>query len=211
MQHSNPEDQEIVYQICREIRDRHEQDWRDDIDGKKYFSPFLSSLERRDINEVWPKILNAYQFINLLDDCLYGTGLVVPMKNDDEIEYESLSRYVTVMLQKGGEANKQEKDAWDFVKEITMRHCAEIYNLLNVFLKHPRDTRGESDYNSMLPQIVAELKAKGLAVESEGAVCVFPEGFKNKDGQPLPFIIQKTDGAFLYATTLGGLRFVCRN
>ncbi len=133
------------------------------------------------------------------------------MKNDDEIEYESLSRYVTVMLQKGGEANKQEKDAWDFVKEITMRHCAEIYNLLNVFLKHPRDTRGESDYNSMLPQIVAELKAKGLAVESEGAVCVFPEGFKNKDGQPLPFIIQKTDGAFLYATTLGGLRFVCRN
>ena len=52
------------------------------------------------------------------------------------------------------------------------------------------------------------LKTESLAVESDGAVCVFPEGFKNKDGQPLPFIIQKTDGAFLYATTdLAALRF----
>ncbi|MDO8301853.1 MAG: arginine--tRNA ligase, partial [Sedimentisphaerales bacterium] len=52
------------------------------------------------------------------------------------------------------------------------------------------------------------LKAKGLAVESDGAMCVFPPGFKNKEGQDLPLIVQKTDGAFLYATTdLAALRY----
>jgi arginyl-tRNA synthetase len=60
----------------------------------------------------------------------------------------------------------------------------------------------------MLPDGVAALKKKGLAVESEGASCVFPEGFKNKEGEPLPFIIQKSDGAYLYATTdLAALRY----
>ncbi|MCX5634970.1 MAG: arginine--tRNA ligase, partial [Planctomycetota bacterium] len=49
---------------------------------------------------------------------------------------------------------------------------------------------------------------KKLAVESEGAVCVFPEGFKDKEDKPLPLIIQKTDGAFLYATTdLAAIRY----
>ena len=79
--------------------------------------------------------------------------------------------------------------------------------MLNVTLK-PEDERGESFYADKLANVVEELKAKGLAVESDGAICVFPEGFKNKDGQPLPFIIQKSDGAFLYATTdLAALRY----
>ena len=60
----------------------------------------------------------------------------------------------------------------------------------------------------MLPGIVEELKQKNLAFESDGAICVFPEGFKSKEGNPLPLIIQKTDGAFLYATTdLAALKF----
>jgi len=59
-----------------------------------------------------------------------------------------------------------------------------------------------------LPKVVDELKQNGLAIESDGAICVFPEGFKNKEGQPLPFIIQKSDGAYLYATTdLAALRY----
>jgi arginyl-tRNA synthetase len=60
----------------------------------------------------------------------------------------------------------------------------------------------------MLADVVAELKNKGLAVESEGAVCVFPEGFHDKEGKPLPMIVQKSDGAYLYATTdLAAIRY----
>ena len=55
---------------------------------------------------------------------------------------------------------------------------------------------------------MADLTGAGLATESAGAVCVFPPGFKTKEGEPLPFIIQKSDGAYLYATTdLAALRY----
>ncbi|HEX6987783.1 MAG TPA: arginine--tRNA ligase, partial [Planctomycetaceae bacterium] len=54
---------------------------------------------------------------------------------------------------------------------------------------------GESYYQPMLADVVRDLEAKGIATESEGAVCVFNEGFK------APFIVRKADGAFLYATT----------
>ena len=61
--------------------------------------------------------------------------------------------------------------------------------------------RGESFYNDMLPGIVQELRDSGVAVESEGAICVFPEGFTKRDDEPLPMIIRKSDGGFGYATT----------
>lgn len=54
---------------------------------------------------------------------------------------------------------------------------------------------GESYYQDQLPGVVADLLAKGLARESEGAICVFLEGYDT------PMIIRKKDGAFLYATT----------
>ncbi|XPE42013.1 arginine--tRNA ligase [Shigella flexneri] len=53
----------------------------------------------------------------------------------------------------------------------------------------------------MLPGIVADLKAKGLAVESEGATVVFLDEYKNKEGEPMGVIIQKKDGGYLYTTT----------
>jgi len=71
-----------------------------------------------------------------------------------------------------------------------------------------KDVRGESFYKDTLSDVVEDLRNKNLAVESDGAVCVFPKGFKNKEGEPLPFIIQKSDGAYLYATTdLAALRY----
>lgn len=96
---------------------------------------------------------------------------------------------------------------WQHIVDQSRRHYQPIYQRLNVTLC-PEDERGESFYAPMLPEVVKELQEKGLAVESEGAVCVFPEGFAGKDGTPLPFIIQKSDGAYLYATTdLAALRF----
>jgi len=96
---------------------------------------------------------------------------------------------------------------WKGIVKTTSKHFREIYNRLNVTLREEH-TRGESFYKDLLQNIVDELKKKNLAVESDGAVCVFPPGFKNKEDEPLPFIIQKSDGAYLYATTdLAALRY----
>ena len=96
--------------------------------------------------------------------------------------------------------NQDTMSIWAIFVNETRKHYLPIYETLNVTLRSEHE-RGESFYADKLAGVVEELKAEGLAVESDGAVCVFPEGFKNKDGQPLPFIIQKSDGAFLYATT----------
>jgi arginyl-tRNA synthetase len=96
---------------------------------------------------------------------------------------------------------------WKSLSKLTLDACNEIYETLEVPLSN-EDVRGESFYSGMLADVVAELEKKNLAIESDGAVCVFPEGFKNKEGEPLPFIIQKSDGAYLYATTdLAALRY----
>ena len=96
---------------------------------------------------------------------------------------------------------------WKDIVDLSMDECQKIYDRLGATLKK-KHVCGESFYKDMLEDVVGELKNKKLAVESAGAVCVFPEGFKNKDGQPLPFIIQKSDGAYLYATTdLAALRY----
>jgi arginyl-tRNA synthetase len=66
---------------------------------------------------------------------------------------------------------------------------------------------GESNYNADLPGVVAELQEKGLARESEGAMCVFPPGFTGREGEPVPLILRKQDGGYGYATTdLAALR-----
>ncbi len=96
---------------------------------------------------------------------------------------------------------------WQYIVDESRRHYQPIYQILNIKLEK-EDERGESFYRDRLKDAVNELKELGQAVESEGALCVFPEGFKNKQGEPLPFIIQKSDGAFLYATTdLAALKY----
>jgi len=96
---------------------------------------------------------------------------------------------------------------WRKIVIASLDEIQPIYDQLTVEL-NKKHVCGESFYEDMLPEVVEELKKKELAVESDGAVCVFPLGFKNKEGQPLPFIIQKSDGAYLYATTdLAALRY----
>ncbi|MGH7507455.1 MAG: arginine--tRNA ligase, partial [Longimicrobiales bacterium] len=63
------------------------------------------------------------------------------------------------------------------------------------------DFFGESFYNDQLLSVVEELDRLGLLEESEGAKCVFPEGYTNREGDPLPLIVQKRDGGFGYAAT----------
>ncbi len=114
------------------------------------------------------------------------------------------ARSCVVKLQSG---NPVMCSSWERIVDWSRNEIYPIYEKINVTLKR-EDELGESFYKDMLSSVVAELKKKGLAVESDGAVCVFPEGFKNKEGEPLPFIIQKSDGAFLYATTdLAAIRY----
>ncbi|AHG77041.1 arginine--tRNA ligase [Mannheimia varigena] len=114
----------------------------------------------------------------------------------DEAFAEKARNYV-VKLQSGDEYCLT---MWKKLVDITMHHNQENYDRLNVTLSD-KDVMGESLYNPMLPEIVADLKAKGLAVEDEGALVVFLDEFKNKDGDPMGVIVQKKDGGFLYTTT----------
>lgn len=98
-------------------------------------------------------------------------------------------------------------DLWKKITRVSMAEVYRIYKLLNVKLT-PEDERGESFYRDMLADTVAEIKKSGMLKEDEGAQCVFLDEFKSKEGNPLPVIIQKSDGGYNYATfDLAAMRF----
>ncbi|MHC4572184.1 MAG: arginine--tRNA ligase, partial [Planctomycetota bacterium] len=123
---------------------------------------------------------------------------------DTDKDFANEARKIVAALHAGDRVNL---DYWQRIVSESRRHYQPIYKKLNVRL-YITDEYGESKYRDRLPSIVQDLLNLNIAVESDGAVCVFPEGFKNKEGEPLPFIIQKSDGAYLYATTdLAALRY----
>ena len=109
-------------------------------------------------------------------------------------EFKARSRGEVVRLQSG---DAEALRGWRVLCEQSRRQFDEIYRLLDIRIEE----KGESFYNPFIPGTLAELKRLGLIVESGGALCVYPEGFKNKDGEPLPLIVQKSDGGFNYDTT----------
>ncbi|MGD1712545.1 arginine--tRNA ligase [Dapis sp. BLCC M172] len=116
-------------------------------------------------------------------------------KRFDENEYfKEKSRKEVVSLQAGAEDSNY---AWQLLCNQSRREFQVIYDLLDIKLNE----RGESFYNSMLSGIVEGLNKLGLLEENDGAQCVFLEGFTNKEGEPLPLIVQKSDGGYNYATT----------
>lgn len=116
---------------------------------------------------------------------------------DEDEAFAERARSYVVKLQGGDEYFLQ---MWRKLVDITMSQNQITYDRLNVTLTRD-DVMGESLYNPMLPGIVADLKAKGLAVESEGATVVFLDEYKNKEGELMGVIIQKKDGGYLYTTT----------
>jgi arginyl-tRNA synthetase len=120
-----------------------------------------------------------------------------------EPEFAARARARVVALQSG---DPETRRLWEAIVKASERQFQTIYQRLDVGLE-PADVKGESAYNAELPGVVADLRAAGLARESEGALCVFLDGFVTKDGKPLPLIVQKSDGGYLYATTdLAALR-----
>ncbi len=123
---------------------------------------------------------------------------------DESQEFADRARGLVVKLQAGDEECLK---LWTRFKDISLSHCQKTYELLNVKLTMA-DVMGESAYNDDLANVVNDLKAKGLLVESKGAQCVFLEEFKTAEGEPLPVIVQKADGGYLYATTdLAAVRY----
>ena len=116
--------------------------------------------------------------------------------DEDPIFAEKARNYV-VKLQSGDEYCRT---MWQKLVKITMQQNQHNYDRLNVTLTD-KDVMGESLYNPMLPGIVEDLKKQGLAVEDDGALVVYLDEFKNKDGDPMGVIVQKKDGGFLYTTT----------
>lgn len=123
---------------------------------------------------------------------------------DESEEFADRARGLVVKLQAGDEECLK---LWTRFKDISLSHCQKTYELLNVKLTMA-DVMGESAYNDDLANVVNDLKAKGLLVESKGAQCVFLDEFKTAEGEPLPVIVQKADGGYLYATTdLAAVRY----
>ena len=123
---------------------------------------------------------------------------------DEDAAFADTARDYVVKLQGGDEAVLA---LWQQFVEISLGHAQAVYDTLGLKLT-PADVAGESKYNPELQNTVDDLVQKGLAVEDDGAKVVFLEEFKNKEGEPAAFIVQKKGGGFLYASTdLACLRY----
>ncbi len=113
---------------------------------------------------------------------------------DEDPQFKKRAQLKVVDLQGG---DPETLRSWKMICEISRRAFQEIYDLLDVHLVE----RGESFYNPYLPKVVEDLENKDLITISDGAKCVFLEGFQNRDGSALPMIVQKSDGGYNYDTT----------
>ena len=115
--------------------------------------------------------------------------------SDDEFADRSRSR---VVLLQGGDSETLR--LWRVLVDESMRYFNEVYSMLGVLLTD-EDIRGESSYRDLLPEVVERLNEAGILEESEGADVVFPGGWVNREGEPLPMIIRKADGGYNYSTS----------
>ncbi len=123
---------------------------------------------------------------------------------DEEDGFADRAREYVVKLQ-GGDA--QCLALWKQFIDVSISHSEEVYDKLNVSLTR-KDIMGESAYNDDLANVVAELKEKGIAVEDQGAQVVFIPELADKEGNPAVYIVQKSGGGYLYATTdLAAMRY----
>ncbi len=116
---------------------------------------------------------------------------------DASEEFQARARQRVVLLQ-GGDAETQR--LWGLLVELSTKHFNTVYEMLGVHLTDD-DLAGESTYQPLMPEVIERLRRLDLLTESDGADVVFPPGFTNRDGDPLPLIVQKGAGGFNYATS----------
>ena len=118
-------------------------------------------------------------------------------KFDNDIDFASRSRDRVVKLQSRDE---ETIELWQRLVNHSLMHFNEVYSMLGVLLTND-DLAGESSYEELLPEVVERLQNKDMIVESKGALVVFPDGWVNREDEPLPLIIRKGDGGYNYATS----------
>ena len=129
-------------------------------------------------------------------------------KFDADQEFAGRARQRVVLLQ-GGDAETLR--LWHLLVDESKRYFNVVYRRLGVLLTDA-DLAGESFYNDLLEPTCQELEERGIAVPSEGALCVFPPGFTGRDGGPMPLMVKKSDGGFGYdATDLAAVRYRTRD
>ena len=151
------------------------------------------------LKQVAPEALTMADAVDLGD--LVAFYRQAKARFDDDESFQNTSREEVVKLQGGDPVSLK---AWGLLCDQSRREFQKIYDQLGIRLTE----RGESFYNPYLQAVVDDLRAAGLLVVDAGAGCVFLEGVSGKDGQPLPLIVQKSDGGFNYATTdLAAIRY----
>ncbi|BAZ50724.1 arginyl-tRNA-synthetase [Nostoc sp. NIES-4103] len=151
------------------------------------------------LREVYPEALTTANALDIGD--LVTFYRKAKLRFDADEAFQETARQEVVRLQAGAEDTLH---AWKLLCEQSRQEFQVIYDLLDVSIIE----RGESFYNPLLPTVVEDLEKSGLLVENQGAKCVFVDGFTNREGEPLPLIVQKSDGGYNYATTdLAALRY----
>ncbi len=113
---------------------------------------------------------------------------------DEDLKFKKRAQLAVVSLQSG---EPEFLHAWQIICAISEKAYQEIYDLLDIKITN----RGESFYNPFLKPLIDDLQQKNLLEISDGAKCIFLPEFKNRQGELLPFILQKSDGGYNYATT----------
>lgn len=138
---------------------------------------------------------------------LEGFYRAAKLRFDEDADFAERARENVVKLQAG---DAQVRALWQQFIDLSLRHCEDVYQRLGVSLSREH-VRGESSYNADLANVVADLDKLGMLSESQGAQCVFLPEFTGKDKEPLPCIVQKSDGGYLYATSdLAAIRYRVR-
>ncbi|MDJ0846389.1 arginine--tRNA ligase [Crocosphaera sp.] len=151
------------------------------------------------LKEVYPDALTQADALEIGD--LVNFYKQAKKRFDEDPTFQELAREAVVKLQSG---DKETRQAWQLLCDQSRREFQQIYDRLNVQLTE----RGESFYNPYLEDVINALEQQGILEKDQGAQCVFLEGFTNKSGDPLPLIVQKSDGGYNYATTdLAALRY----
>ncbi len=151
------------------------------------------------LREAFPEALTKSNALDLGD--LVALYRAAKERFDRDEEFKEVARQAVVELQAG---DPEATVAWQLLCDQSRREFQKIYDALDIQLTE----RGESFYNPYLASVVDDLQTLGLLEENQGAKCVFLEGFTNKEGEPLPLIVQKSDGGYNYATTdLAALRY----
>nr|WTB31959.1 arginine--tRNA ligase [Streptomyces sp. NBC_00830] len=116
---------------------------------------------------------------------------------DSDEEFKARSRDRVVALQAGDEETVA---LWQRFVDESKIYFYSVFNKLDMEIRDP-DIVGESGYNDMLEETCRILEETGVAVRSEGALCVFFDDVKGPDGNPTPLIVKKTNGGYGYAAT----------